>query len=469
MLKFSFMPLLSFILLTVNAQGIAPKLETAFAKFTADEQLLYGLAGICVMDAKTGQVVFEKNSNTGFAPASTQKILTTVAAYEALGSSFTYQTKFGYTGTITNKKLSGNIVIEASGDPTLGSWRYADTKEEVVLKKITDAVKLAGIESIAGDLVATEKGKGFDINPIPDNWMWGDMGNYYGAGHWALNWRENQYDLFLKSGKQKGDSTWIVKVEPEESMDGRLIANEVETGNANTGDASSIFTSPFSSIKLAQGSISSNQNSFKVSGSSSMADRNCMSIIQSALQKNGVTSKAIYPISARIFNQKKPAESPVTNILTISSPSLDSMVYWFLKKSINLYGEALVRTIGLQKMGYGSTDKGLEWIDSFYTANNFDTRAMHMTDGSGLSPTNRITPLTLVKALAYAQSKTWFPAFYDALPMYNGMKLKSGTIHRTKAFAGYHNGFIVSIMVNNYNGSSSTLVDKMFKVLDELK
>ena len=159
----------------------------------------------------------------------------------------------------------------------------------------------------------------------------------------------------------------------------------------------------------------------------------------------------------------------ITPILYINSPVLDSIVYWFLKKSINLYGEALVRTIGLQKKGDGSTSKGLEWIDSFYTANGFDTKAMHMTDGSGLSPTNRITPFALAKALQFAQSKSWYSAFYDALPMYNGMKLKSGTIHRTKCFAGYHNGYIITLMVNNYNGSSAALVDKMYKVLDGVK
>ncbi|MEO7310300.1 MAG: D-alanyl-D-alanine carboxypeptidase/D-alanyl-D-alanine-endopeptidase [Chitinophagaceae bacterium] len=450
-------------------QSIGPKMETLWTKFIADEQLQYALAGICVMDTKTGQIVFEKNSNIGFAPASTQKILTTVAAYEALGSGFMYQTKIGYTGSISNRKMDGDLVIEASGDPTFGSWRYTSAKEDVVLKKISDAVKKSGIQFINGNIVAT--GDGFDINPIPDNWTWGDMGNYYGAGHWALNWRENQYDLYFKSGKTKGDTTAVIKVDPEESIIGKLVYNEVKTGDANTGDGSSIYAAPFSPFKLVQGNISSNENNFKVSGSFSLADMNCLSAIAGSLQKSGITitGKPIPP-SAKIFSGGLlTSVGTITNITTLTSPNLDSIVYWFLKKSINLYGEALVRTIGLQKKGFGSTDNGLEWIDSFYKANNFDTRAIHMTDGSGLAPTNRTTPLSFVKALKYAQGRSWYPAFYDALPVYNGMKLKSGTIHRTKCFAGYHNGYIVSLMVNNYNGSSSGLVDKMFTLLDGLK
>jgi D-alanyl-D-alanine carboxypeptidase/D-alanyl-D-alanine-endopeptidase (penicillin-binding protein 4) len=204
------------------------------------------------------------------------------------------------------------------------------------------------------------------------------------------------------------------------------------------------------------------------------ADEYALKTIKNYLAANGVlvSGKVITPYRARTSNIKLPAD--IRNIAAIQSPSLDSLIYWFLKKSINLYGDALVRKIGSEKENNGTTDAGLEWIDSLYTANGFDKEAMHLYDGSGLSPANRITPFTLTKALHYAKTKTWFPYFYNALPLYNGMKLKSGTINRVKGFAGYHtsksgNNYIVAIMVNNYNGPHSTLVSKMFTVLDCLK
>jgi D-alanyl-D-alanine carboxypeptidase/D-alanyl-D-alanine-endopeptidase (penicillin-binding protein 4) len=54
------------------------------------------------------------------------------------------------------------------------------------------------------------------------------------------------------------------------------------------------------------------------------------------------------------------------------------------------------------------------------------------------------------------------------------MKMKSGTINDVKAFCGYQkskdgNEYIFSFLVNNYNGSTSGLVNKMYKVLDVLK
>ena len=70
--------------------------------------------------------------------------------------------------------------------------------------------------------------------------------------------------------------------------------------------------------------------------------------------------------------------------------------------------------------------------------------------------------------------QNWFPGFYNALPVYNNMKIKSGTISAVRAFAGYHtasNGkkYVLSIIVNNYDASKGSITPKIFKVLDALR
>jgi D-alanyl-D-alanine carboxypeptidase/D-alanyl-D-alanine-endopeptidase (penicillin-binding protein 4) len=99
---------------------------------------------------------------------------------------------------------------------------------------------------------------------------------------------------------------------------------------------------------------------------------------------------------------------------------------------------------------------------------------LNMHDGSGLSPLNRVTTHAQVEILKYARTKPWYNSFYDALPEFNGMKMKSGTISGVKGFCGYQKSkdgreYIFSFIVNNYNGRASTLVNKMYKVLDNLK
>jgi D-alanyl-D-alanine carboxypeptidase/D-alanyl-D-alanine-endopeptidase (penicillin-binding protein 4) len=163
-----------------------------------------------------------------------------------------------------------------------------------------------------------------------------------------------------------------------------------------------------------------------------------------------------------------------TVLFTHYSPSLDSIVYWFLKKSINLYGEALAKTFAYQENGIGDTKKGVEIIKNFWKGKGIAPTELNMVDGSGLSPLNRVTTHAQVTVLNYARNQPWFRGYYDAFPEYNGMNMKSGTISDVKGYCGYQkskdgNEYIFSFLVNNYNGSSSSLIQKMYKVLDELK
>jgi D-alanyl-D-alanine carboxypeptidase/D-alanyl-D-alanine-endopeptidase (penicillin-binding protein 4) len=167
--------------------------------------------------------------------------------------------------------------------------------------------------------------------------------------------------------------------------------------------------------------------------------------------------------------------SPDTTIVfTHYSPPLDSIIYWFLKKSINLYGEALAKTFAYQKNGFGETDKGVQLVKNFWKEKGIAPTELNIVDGSGLSPLNRVTTHAQVMILKYAKSQPWFDGYYYAFPEYNGMTMKSGTINGVKGFCGYQksrdgNEYIFSFLVNNYNGSASAVVQKMYKVLNELK
>jgi D-alanyl-D-alanine carboxypeptidase/D-alanyl-D-alanine-endopeptidase (penicillin-binding protein 4) len=99
---------------------------------------------------------------------------------------------------------------------------------------------------------------------------------------------------------------------------------------------------------------------------------------------------------------------------------------------------------------------------------------MNIYDGSGLSPANRITTLAMAQVLHSIKKESWFAGFYESLPVYNDMKMKSGSISDVIAYTGYQissNGtpLVFSFMINNYNGSSSTVRQKMFSVLNTLK
>jgi D-alanyl-D-alanine carboxypeptidase/D-alanyl-D-alanine-endopeptidase (penicillin-binding protein 4) len=108
-----------------------------------------------------------------------------------------------------------------------------------------------------------------------------------------------------------------------------------------------------------------------------------------------------------------------------------------------------------------------EWKNS--TTNS----ALNIYDGSGLSPANRVTSLALANVLYQAQKQSWFPAFYESLPIHNMQKMKSGTIADVLAYAGYqksaNNSLCFSVIVNNYSGSENTMRQQLFNLLDVLK
>ena len=117
---------------------------------------------------------------------------------------------------------------------------------------------------------------------------------------------------------------------------------------------------------------------------------------------------------------------------------------------------------------------GIEIVRDFFASKGIDKTALNIIDGSGLSPQNRVTTDAMVKVLQYAKTRSWFPSFYNALPEFNGMKMKSGSIGGVRAYVGYHKAnsgkeYSFSIIVNNFDGSSVEMVKKMYKLLDLLK
>jgi len=450
------------IINTIQAQDPAAAVKKAFTKLETDPQMQYGLVALYVVEKGSGKILFEQNSRIGMAPASSQKVITAAAALELLGSDFRYATKFGYTEPVQNKTLQGNLIIEGNGDPTLGSLRYLQTRPELIGASLKKAMQQAGIETISGGISGMMPA--FETTTIPNGWIWEDIGNYYGAGHSGLNWNENQYDLWLKPGKSPGETVSVLSTIP--SMNGQTFINELSTGKAGSGDNAFIYFNPGKSQLSLRGSVPCCVDSFRISGA--VTDP-----VAFTLQQIKIISGAGGMIEIN-KSAEKIDKANFKSIYTHYSPGLDSIVYWFLQKSVNLYGEALVHTLAHKIKGKANYDTGISVIQDFWLDKGIDKKALNITDGSGLSPQNRVTAEALVKVMLYAGSRPWYDAFYAALPVYNGIKMKSGTIGGAKTYTGYiksKNGkeYVFAIMANNFSGSSSFINKKLFEVLDSLK
>lgn len=453
----------------LSAQTVSEKIRKSFQRFMSDSQLKHAVVSLYVVDAKTGQPVFDVNSQMGMAPASTQKIITSVTAFELLGSEYRYRTEFWLNLSMPNYSKYKSIMIRQSGDPTFGSSRYNGTKPAVIINELSKAISAKKIN--VKEATYTLYHNRFDSQKIPDGWIFQDIGNYYGAGAAGLNWRENQSDVILTAGKKAGDPVKVISLD---TLAGNgFVENQLKTGAPGSGDNAYYYfqygNQP-AAYPVLKGTIPAGEEKFSIS----IATADPFFHFVSEMKRNQLMAAEKYPTGNSLETSDWTPLKSDEKIYTHFSPSLDSIIYWFNRKSINLYGEALVKTFALEKQGFASTDSGLAILRRFWKEKGLDPEELNMYDGSGLSPLNRVTTHAQVEILKYAKGRSWFPSFFDALPEYNGMKMKSGTISDVKGYCGYHKAkdgreYIFSFLINNYSGKTGPVVSKMFKVLDELK
>lgn len=461
----------SFIFSLLSAQGLPERIGQAFADLQNDSNIKNGIVSLTVMDSRSGEVVFAKNEHLGLATASTMKTITTATAYSELGADFTYQTNVNYQGTIDeNGVLHGDIIIQGSGDPTLGSARYEHTKENTILNTWVNAIKAKGIKEIKGKVIGDDRL--FNGNQVPSGWTWVDMGNYYGAGVSSLNWRENAFKVSLKSGAKIGDAVELLRTIPEVSY--LTILNEVTTGKAGSGDQVYAYSAPYSSVIHLRGTYGIDLNKQIVlslpDGAFDLAYN-----LQNELIKQGVPVSE-NPSTAFLLEHAG-VKLPTTSSLITShrSPKLSEIADQFNKISINLYGEALLKTIAIKEGIAPETGSIARWEEKYWEEKlNILPGELKIRDGSGLSPESRVTTLAMTKILNFAKQQPWHGLFLDNLPTFNGMKMKSGTISSVLGYAGYQNSsdgtpLVFSLLINNYQGAAPPMRQKMFKMLNSLK
>jgi serine-type D-Ala-D-Ala carboxypeptidase/endopeptidase (penicillin-binding protein 4) len=468
--------ILTFFCFTSNGQNVT-RLQAEIKKVADDAQLVHGQLALSVRDSQ-GQIIYQYQGEKSLIPASNLKVITTATALGVLGEDFHYETKLEYDGNISNGMLNGNIYITGSGDPSLGSSRFRDLPDmERLLEIFSDKIMAAGIKKINGSIVADESG--FEKNALPEHWMWTDIGNYYGAPAYGINVNENLYKLYFMPGKKPGDSTTVVRTEPV--IPGLEFSNAVQTGPAGSGDNAYIYGVPHSYQRFISGTIPPGTSEFSVKGSLPDPSHTLIYNLGRKLIAKGVE----VPLPDPQLNQcTYTAERKILYIH--SSIALKDIVKATNGQSINLYAEALLKSIAVKSKKTGSTKAGIKAVREYWGRKGVDTAGFFMNDGSGLSATNAIPANTLSHIMYLTGKEVYSTSFYESLPVCGvsgtmknlgkgtsaegKVAAKTGTINKVICYTGFvtiRNGekYSFSLLANNFDGANSEIIRKLTKIM----
>ncbi|WP_284464374.1 D-alanyl-D-alanine carboxypeptidase/D-alanyl-D-alanine-endopeptidase [Chryseobacterium sp.] len=414
----------------------------------ADPVLKNATWGFVVYDPKTKKVISSYNESTPLVPASTTKLLTTETALNLLGENYRWMTQLEYSGTVDeNGVLNGNLYVVGSGDPSLGTNKAGAGSYRDIISDFISGVSREGIKKVNGDIIIqTALFKG-NISMLPENVVWLENNNYYLPAGTTRGINPANEKLIVKKGGFSTDKKFFY-VSP--------YAHQMVYAEKYEGDGILTTKIPDAPAYLA--------NSFRTT-----------------LVKSGI------PVTGKVTPKMTDAAPESRKMISAyKSPTLSDIVYYTNQHSDNSLAEALLRTVGFQKMGDQTSESGRIVVTDHLKDAGFDMIGLNYMDGSGLSRSNNVTPISQVKFLTSLMNEKYYRSYLTSLPiggqsgtlkrMFIGegngqIFAKTGTLNKVKTLAGYlktNSGktLVFSLMVNNYSGSVDMVKKRMEKILE---
>ena len=416
---------------------------------------------VSVLDAETGAVVYSRRSTSANMPASNTKILTAVTAMHVLGPGYRFTTDVVRRGSVTDGVLHGSLYLVGHGDPTSRQSDY---------KALAKAVRSAGITKITGKIVAD--GSFFDDQRYNPGWFTSYASSYYAAQTAALTVAPDaDYDSGTVIVKVKGGSRGA---KPTLSTTPGIARSYVHLVNSATTTGS---TSVSLSRRLGGNSITVRGHVEAGTKWSGLVTVDKPELYAAAVFREELKRQDI-DIDGGIKLGTTPA-SKRTRVARDTSMTLAKLLVPFLKLSNNLHAETLTKTMGTLDGHPGNWPDGLARTKAYMKQLGAPMKGISLTDGSGVTRKNRVTPIALTTVLVKVRDEPWWAAFDNGLPIagvdthlgggtlrhrMNGTRAadnahaKTGSLTGVTALSGYVTGrdgrrYAFS-MLSNYSGAT---------------
>jgi D-alanyl-D-alanine carboxypeptidase/D-alanyl-D-alanine-endopeptidase (penicillin-binding protein 4) len=443
--------LLCLVVGSALAQELPPVVNEALQRAAIPPEAI----GVYVQKVEGGPVLLASNWNASFAPASTMKLLTTSAALELLGPTFSWKTEAFVDGPLTGDVLNGNLIIKGSGDPKLvveNLWLFLSR------------IRAAGVREIHGNLLLDRSAfeeraydpASFDNDPLRP----------YNAGPDALLLNYKALNLRFIPDEAAGK----VRLITEPALDG-FAMNSPKLSKGECGDWRAKLqpefddnTARFDGIfAISCGERAWNIHPYRMTNTQYFGGvfRRLWSELGGTF--TGEVQNGAVPPTARPLEQWQ-------------SPPLSEIVRDINKFSNNVMARQVLLTISNQSMQQpGTPENGATVIKQWLAKKGIQASELVIDNGSGLSRNERLSALTLGYLLAMEYQSPTMPEFLASMPIIgldgtmrrrlttqsaagNG-HIKTGTLEGVRAIAGYvlaasANRYVVVFIINHPNAES---------------
>jgi D-alanyl-D-alanine carboxypeptidase/D-alanyl-D-alanine-endopeptidase (penicillin-binding protein 4) len=223
-----------------------------------------------------------------------------------------------------------------------------------VMDALADSIRAHGIRQISGSL--TRVGDAFPDSVHGYGWEWDDLGEYYASGVDELIFNEGMAPTTLRP--------------PPDTVRDSLYSGPAKTPSAGYLNA-----------------------------------------LNDALVRKHIS------VETGVRDTILPTPLKMDTLFTFVSLPMRNIIPALMKPSQNQIAEILLKTIGLERGGMGTSDSARKIVGQQLLAWGVQPDGFVIRDGSGLSRHDLVTPETIVRVLDRIQKDTAFAVYYNAMPI----------------------------------------------------
>src|SRR5437667_8821537 len=240
-----------------------------------------------------GKVLFARNADRFYVPASNTKLVVSAAATVLLPADYRVTTSVNPNGRVDNGVLYGDLVLYGRGDPTWSERCFsvdslapgACDSAFTAVDAIADSIRARGLRRVTGKLVGD--GSYFEPVLVHPAWNAWDLNWWYAAPVSGLGFHDNSVDFHIAPGAAV-DAPPAITWSPDLGM--FTFENRARTVSADSGTTigDNFFRAPGTMDVWAEGTVALSRSPWIESFALPDPNRYAARALEAALQRRGI-------------------------------------------------------------------------------------------------------------------------------------------------------------------------------------